>query len=178
MPFFFFPLGKTKLVVGETNFTGRHHDPCLPFVGAWLFCLPMREQKLYFLPNEYMRRFPNDHLVLAPSKIEICLQYYVQIMIHVVGNFPPVPPIDSVYMFRRKCVGTVLTHESEYSAKSTGVFVICQSSSFNVPQCLTLSLAKRPNIQQSALDEHAGLSPYQRFYLSTSIAWMYSELIC
>lgn len=37
----------------------------------------MREQKLYFLPNEYMRRFLMTSRLQHRAKIEIVNQYYI-----------------------------------------------------------------------------------------------------
>lgn len=37
----------------------------------------MREQKLYFLPNEYMRRFLMTSWLQHRAKIEIVNQYYI-----------------------------------------------------------------------------------------------------
>jgi hypothetical protein len=55
--FFFSFWQRPNLWLGKRILQEGNYDPCLPSVGAWLFYLPMREQKLYFLPNEYMRRF-------------------------------------------------------------------------------------------------------------------------
>ena len=72
---FSFSFDRTKTCGWETNFT-RQAIMTLAF-HCWrlaLLCLPMRGQKLYFLPNENMRRFFNDLFfsVVAPSEIQIC----------------------------------------------------------------------------------------------------------